>query len=569
MDDMLKLPIGEEFFRNIRTKGFYYVDKTEFIADLMKTRGSVNLFTRPRRFGKSLNLDMLKAFFEIDADASLFEGLKIMNETSLCKQHMGKYPVISISLKDIEGPDFQTAYDSLGMLISEEAEHYSFVLDSDKLTSSEKTKFLQLMNGNFEKAAFLHGSLKLLTRILCKYYSQPVIVLIDEYDVPLDKAYQNNYYSQMVLLIRSLFSQVLKTNKYLEFAVITGCLRIARESIFTGLNNFKIRTISDVECAEYFGFTDSEVSAMMKYYGIESRFADMKEWYDGYRFGLTNLYCPWDVINQCDKLRAWAAAPMEAHWENSSSNSIVQEIIATATETTKSQIESLISGEAVETYLLSELTYADFADHDEDVRQSYLWSVLYATGYLTDVGKPDHEIHRLVIPNKEIMGIYKKRIQSWFRKKALSNTASWEKFCQALGTGNAEILQTILNQFMEDSISIRDTYVKKEMKENFYHGLLLGLLKAEGSWIVKSNAESGIGYTDIKLTIPSLKTGCIIEVKYAENGLFEPACQKAMEQIEQMNYSASFAQEDIHAIHKYGIACYKKNCQILYRYQQI
>lgn len=416
MPDMLKLPIGEEFFGNIRTKGFYYVDKTRFIAELLETRGSVNLFTRPRRFGKSLNLDMLKSFFEIGADTSLFDGLDIAKETEICRQYMGRYPVISISLKDVEGLDFQTAYDSLGMIVSEEAERYSFLLESDRLSLSEKERFLQLLDGNFEKSAFLQGSLKLLTRILCKHYGQPVIVLIDEYDVPLDKAYQNHYYAPMIQLIHSLFSQALKTNKNLEFAVITGCLRIARESIFTGLNNFKIRTISDVECAEYFGFTDDEVKKMLEYYGIGQRYKDIKEWYDGYHFGFVDVYCPWDVINQCDKLRAWKDAPMEAHWENSSSNRIVQDIIASATETTKSQIEALISGDSVEKMLIPELTYTDFEDKDEDLRQTYLWSVLFATGYLTDAGRPENGVHKLIIPNREVLGIYEKRVRSWFKQ---------------------------------------------------------------------------------------------------------------------------------------------------------
>lgn len=564
MAEMLKLPIGEEFFGNIRKKGFYYVDKTGFIADFLKNRGSVNLFTRPRRFGKSLNLDMLKSFFEIGTDISLFKGLKIAEEAELCEQYMGKYPVISFSLKDVEGEDFQTAYDSLGLLISEVAEHYDFLLESNRLNSSEKQKFQQLMNGNFEKSAFLHSSLKLLTRILCKHYGCPVIVLLDEYDVPLDKAYQNHYYPQMVQLIRSLLSQALKTNKNLEFAVITGCLRITRESIFTGLNNFKIRSISDKECAEYFGFTDVEVRNMLKYYGVEERFDDVKEWYDGYHFGTTDVYCPWDVINQCDKLRIKKDAGMEPHWENSSSNSIIQDIIENSTETTKSEIEILISGGYVEKTIVPELTYTDLDSKDNDVRQTYLWSVLYATGYLTSVGESDNGMYRLIIPNKEIIGIYKKKISSWFREKTIRNTENWKNFCTAIKIGNAELIQKIFNEFLADSISIRDTFVRKELKENFYHGMLLGLLKAEGSWIVQSNAESGIGYTDIILTIPLEKIGCIIEVKYAENGSFDSACSKAMKQIEDNGYTEAFVQNGMLTVHKYGIACYRKSCRILY-----
>lgn len=562
MNEMKKLPIGEEFFSNIRTKDFYYVDKTDFIADFLRTRGSVNLFTRPRRFGKSLNMDMFKSFFEIGADASLFDGLKISNEPQLCERHMGKYPVISISLKDVEGDDFDIACDSLGILVSEEASRFDFLMESRRLTQSDHTKLKQLIDGDFEKRAFLHNSLKLLTRLLCKYYGKPAIILIDEYDVPLDKAYQYGYYPQMARLIRSLFSQALKTNKNLEFAVITGCLRIARESIFTGLNNFKVRSISDEDCAQYFGFTDEEVKKMLEYYGIEERFPDLKEWYDGYHFGHTDVYCPWDVINQCDKLRISKTAKMESHWENSSSNSVIQDMIEDSTESTKAEIETLISGGSVVKTLVPELTYADLDSKNSDVRQTYLWSMLFATGYLTDLGEADGGSHRLVIPNKEILGIYEKKIRSWFRTKVTSDTRHWKQFCTAVKNGDAPKIEALFNRFMADSISIRDTYVKKELKENFYHGMLLGLLKSEGNWVVKSNAESGVGYTDIKITIPSEKIGCIIETKYAEDGSFDSACREAMRQIELNGYATALRQEGMQVIHKYGIACYRKTCKV-------
>lgn len=352
-----KLPIGIEFFKDFKRDDFYYVDKTGFIRDLINLRGSVNLFTRPRRFGKSLNMNMLKTFFEIGADPVLFDGLEISKETTICEQYLGKYPVISISLKDVEGLEFQTAYDMLGSAISEEARRFDYLLESHRLTQSDKKRLNRLIDEEFEKQAFLHNSLRILTELLFKHYGIPVIVLIDEYDVPLDKAHQDGYYPEMVRLIRSLFSQVFKTNPNIYFAVITGCLRIAKESIFTGLNNFKVRTISDIDFAEYFGFTDNEVRDMLSYYGLEDSFNEIKEWYNGYHFGDKDVYCPWDVVNQCDKLRAWKEAPMEAHWENSSSNAIVQEILENATETTKSQIEALISGEAVEKVLIPELTY--------------------------------------------------------------------------------------------------------------------------------------------------------------------------------------------------------------------
>ncbi len=417
MEEKKKLPIGEEFFRNIRTRGFYYVDKTGFINELLRTRGSVNLFARPRRFGKSLNIDMLKAFFEIGADATLFEGLKIAEEKELCEQHMGKYPVISISLKDVGGEDFQTAYENLCTIISEEAARQEVLMESDRLTQYDKVKFERLIENQLEKPSNLHNSLKLLTRLLRKHYGTSVIVLIDEYDVPLDKAYSNGYYPHMVNLIRSIFSQALKTNENLEFAVITGCLQIAKESIFTGLNNFKVRTVSDVRFAEYFGFTEQEVKELLSYYDLGEKFGDFKEWYDGYRFGNTHIYCPWDVLNQCDKFCESRNARMESHWENSSSNSIVKDILEHSTESTRAEIEALISGECVEKPIISGLTYSDFDSKEPQKRQTYLWSVLFATGYLTDAGEPVGKVHKLAIPNREILEIYEDRIRTWFETK--------------------------------------------------------------------------------------------------------------------------------------------------------
>ena len=560
----MKLPIGIEFFKDIRTRGYYYVDKTGFIKDLLDSCGSVNLFTRPRRFGKSLNMDMLKTFFEIGTEPSLFDGLCISKESAICKQYMGKYPVISISLKDVEGMDFQTAYGMLGVIVSEEAGRLEFLLESAKLTPVDKKKLNRLIEGDFEKAFYLYSSLKLLTQLLYKHYGIPAIVLIDEYDVPLDKAYQNGYYTEMVGLIRSLFSQVLKTNMNLYFAVITGCLRIARESIFTGLNNFKVRTISDIRYAEYFGFTEKEVKELLCYYDLEEKFDIFKEWYDGYHFGHTEVYCPWDVINQCDKFLESKDAAMETHWGNSSSNAIIQDILIDATETTKAEIEDLISGGYVEKSLIPELTYTDLDSQDPETRQTYLWSVLFATGYLTKVGETKSGQHRFVIPNKEVLGIYEKKISSWFRVKITGNNADWRKFCTAISAGDAKTVQDIFNEFLAESISIRDTFVKKEMKEYFYHGMLLGLLKAERSWIAKSNAESGSGYTDIKIVIPASRTGCVIEVKYAENGTFEAAGKSAMEQIENNGYATALKHEGMKQIHKYGIACYQKSCRVTY-----
>lgn len=557
-----KLPIGEEFFRNVITKGFYYVDKTRFIADLLEYRGSVNLFTRPRRFGKSLNMDMLRSFFAVGADPSLFEGLEIAKYTELCREHMGKYPVIAVSLKDVSGETYQDAQKMMSRVLKKEARRHQYLLESDRLTKIDKDSLKELYADYLDEDV-QKESILLLTEMLGKHYGTGVIILIDEYDVPLDKAYQNHYYPQMSQLLRSLFSHAFKTNENLEFAVITGCLRIARESIFTGLNNFKVRTISDKEFAGYFGFTGSEVMSMLEYYGVEERFSDIKEWYDGYRFGLLEVYCPWDVLNQCDKLRVRKDARMESHWENSSSNSIIQDIIEDATETTKAEIEALISGESVEKMLISELTYADLDNKDRNIRQTYLWSMLFAAGYLTDAGETHGGYHRLVIPNKEVLGIYEKKISSWFHAKVTSDTAKWKEFCEAVKDGDAGKIQIIFNEFMEVSISIRDTFAKKAFKENFYHGMLLGLLKAEGSWIAKSNAESGIGYTDILIMVPPEKIGCVIEVKYAEKGRFDSACLEAMKQIEDNGYADALRQEGMRTIYKYGIACYQKTCKVI------
>ncbi len=562
-DGKKALPVGIEFFQDFKLNNFYYVDKTALIAEFLRTRGAVNLFTRPRRFGKSLNMDMLKSFFEIGADASLFEGLDISKETELCGQHMGRYPVISLSLKDVEGGDYADALEMMAEIIKTEARRHQHLLESDRLTDIDKESLKRLYALYLEESV-QKGSLNLLSEMLRKHYGRRVVILIDEYDVPLDKAYQGGYYPEMVKLIRSFLSRALKTNKSLEFAVLTGCLRIARESIFTGLNNFNVFSISDSDCAEYFGFTDGEVKEMLRYYGVEDRFPDMKDWYDGYHFGDVDVYCPWDVIVQCRKLRKSKDAPMEPHWENSSSNAIIRDILEDATEITKGEIEALISGEAVEKEIIPEMTYTDLDSEDAGIHQTYLWSVLYSTGYLTDAKRPEGRIHKLVIPNKEIRKIYEDRIRSWFRMKVTGDTSLWERFCKAVKTGDAETIQELFGTFLSESISIRDTAVRKEKKENFFHGLFLGLLRAEGSWIVKSNAESGTGYSDILLLIPREKTGCVIEVKYAEKGAFDAALHESMEQIETREYTDYLRQEGMETIHKYGLACYRKTCRVSY-----
>ena len=557
------LPIGIEFFRDFRENDFYYVDKTAFIAEFLRTKGGVNLFTRPRRFGKSLNMNMLKTFFEVGADASLFEGLDISRETEACERYMGKYPVIWLSLKDVEGGTYEAALKMMSGIIKQEARRHQYLFDSSRLTEIDKEALKELYTPYLDEDV-QKRSLNLLSELLGKHYGCRVVILIDEYDVPLDKAYQDGYYAQMVKMIRSLLSQAFKTNENLEFAVLTGCLRIAKESIFTGLNNFKVRSISDEQCAEYFGFTDGEVKEMLRYYGVEERFPDMKEWYDGYHFGNVDVYCPWDVINQCDLLSVSKNAPMRPHWENSSSNAIVKDILEDATEATKEEIEALISGEAVEKEIIPELTYTDLGNKNVNIRQTYLWSVLYSTGYLTDVEKPRGGCHRLVIPNKEIHRIYENKIRTWFENQVTGDTKRWERFCRAVKSGEAQTVQELFNAFLSESISIRDTAVRKDRKENFYHGMFLGLLRAEGSWVVKSNAESGNGYSDILLIVPPEKIGCVIEVKYAEDGAFDSAAHEAMEQIKTHEYTGLLRQKGMETIHKYGLACYRKRCRVAY-----
>lgn len=563
MADEKKLPIGVEYFKDFKYDNFYYVDKTKFISSLLNTRGIVNLFTRPRRFGKSLNMDMLKTFFEIGTDLSLFKDLEIAKDTKICEQYSGKYPVISISLKDVSGASYADALKKMSRVIKKEARRHQYLLNSNKLTDVDQDSLRELYTPYLDEDV-QQESLSLLSEMLSKHHGTNTIILIDEYDVPLDKSHQKGYYAEMAEHIRTMFSSALKTNEHLYFAVITGCLRIAKESIFTGLNNFKVRTISDMDCAEYFGFTDSEVKKMLQYYNVEDRFPDLKEWYNGYRFGSVDVYCPWDVINQCDKLRVKRDAPMEPYWENSSSNAIIQEIIEDSTETTRSEIEALISGESIEKTLIPELTYADIDNTDTEIRQNNLWSMLFATGYLTDADEPNGKKHKLKIPNREILGIYEDKIRSWFKVKAIGSTSQWKRFCSAIKNGDAAETQSIFNEFLAGSISIRDTYAKKEMKENFYHGLLLGLLQAERSWIAKSNIESGIGYTDIEIKVPAEKIGCIIEVKYAENGAFHTACHEAMKQIEDKSYITALRQDGMETIHKFGIACYRKSCKVVY-----
>lgn len=563
-----KLPTGIESFSKIIKDNYYYVDKTNLIKDLLNSKSEVTLFTRPRRFGKSLNMDMLKAFFIKGTDISLFDGLAISNEKALCEKYQGEFPVISISLKDVGGVTFEDFISRLRFVIFQEIMHFDWLMDSGKLAEYDKMQLNQLLLGKFEGTVDLQGSLKFLSGLLYKHYGKKVIVLIDEYDVPLDKAYQSGCYDEMVKFIRLFFGSLLKTNEYLEFAVLTGCLKISKESIFTGLNNFEVMAISDTRFSEYFGFTGMEVKNMLEYYGLEDKYTLFKEWYDGYRFGNTEIYCPWDVINQCKLLYSNINAPMRPYWINSSGNDIVRDILSGASANTREQIECLVSEESIKCTINTDLTYADLKNANKVQKETYLWSILYATGYLTDAARPEGRIHTLVIPNKEILEIYREQVLSWFNTKA-GHGSQWEQFCIAVENGDAAGTEAALNSIMPKCISIRDTYSRKDTKENFYHGSLIGLMSCNDEWVVKSEHESGEGYPDILVKAVEKGTGCIFEIKYAEDGRFGEACNKAMQQIKDKKYADILKQDGVETIYLYGIAFYRKSCQVICRQEII
>ena len=558
-----KLPIGVDNFEKLIQEDFYYVDKTGMIAELLENWSEVNLFTRPRRFGKSLNMSMLKTFFEIGCDKNLFQELKISEEKELCKEYMGQFPVISISLKGVEGLDFESAKEGLAYIIGKEAMRFYFLKDSPHLTEEEKDIYQGYIAT--EKGGFTIGSdaEKLVTAVnglssmLEKHYGKKVILLIDEYDVPLDKAFQYGYYEEMVSFIRNFLGNALKTNPSLYFAVLTGCLRISKESIFTGLNNLKVMSITNVQFEEYFGFTDSEVKEMLNYYGLIDHFDSMKAWYDGYRFGNQDVYCPWDVLSHCDNLRANPNARPEDYWSNTSGNAIVRRFIDLANGKTKDEIERLIAGEMILKEINQELTYGELDNSIEN-----LWSVLFTTGYLTQRGMADGDKYYLVIPNYEIRKLFIRQIREWFRYQAGSDRKTLDKFCNAFPDGDGELIEELFNDYLWNTISIRDTTARNEKKENFYHGILLGILGFQDDWIVKSNAESGIGYSDILIETRRNRIGIVVEMKYAENGNLEAACQKALQQIEDKKYESKLKEDGMRSIIKYGIACYKKECKV-------
>ncbi len=562
MENTLKLPVGIDSFDKIRKNGFYYIDKSGLIEQLVQLGGEVTLFTRPRRFGKTLNMSMLRSFFETGTDASLFDGLYISGNKEICDEYMGKYPVIFLSLKDVDGLKYENAKYRIMELIGREAERYFFLGDSDRLSENEKEQYkavIALQNGKYSMDEnVLTSSLRLLSHLLFQHYGEKTVILIDEYDVPLDKAFQNGYYQEMVSLIRGLFGMALKTNDSLQFAVLTGCLRISKESIFTGLNNFKVLSILDSRFDEQFGFTDQEVQKILDDYELSSHFKETKEWYDGYRFGKADIYCPWDVINYVEQLRYDPAAVPQDFWSNSSGNAMVRRFIDMADVSTKNEIERLIAGESIEKDVTPELTYDEL---DKSIEN--LWSVLFTTGYLTHKGRTESGKYRLVIPNREVRNLFVKKIREWFSDVSRKDGQTLEQLCDAFVNKNVEKIEQIFGDYLWNTISIRDTAVAKEKKENFYHGILLGLLGYESTWLIKSNAESGIGYSDILVEVPTNRTGIVIELKYAEGGDMDAACEGAMRQIEEKGYIAKLKQDGMRNFIRYGIACFKKDCRVV------
>ena len=553
--EILKLPVGIENFEDIRRSGFYYIDKTMLIEQTLNNWSKVTLFTRPRRFGKTLGMSMLRSFFEIGTDKSLFDGLYISQNKSLCDEHMGKYPVIFLTLKGVEGLTFAKAKSMLSEIIKDEADRHYILNSSETLTSVDREAFMKILTGNEEN---IENSLKTLSRLLYKHYGQKVVILIDEYDVPLDKAYQNGYYHEMVSLIRGLFGQALKTNDYLQFAILTGCLRISKESIFTGLNNFEVVSIMDSMYDECFGFTDKEVQEILKYFNLSEHYTDVREWYDGYHFGNTDIYCPWDVIRYCKSLCADPTAKPQDFWSNSSGNALVRSFIDKADVQTKDEIERLIAGEYIEKEISQELTYDEI-----DKSIANLWSVLFTTGYLTKQGVTDDGRVRLSIPNREIKNLFIKKIREWFSDTTANDGKTLEQFCNAFVDKDTEKIEELFGDYLWNTISIRDTAVAKDKKENFYHGILLGLLGYKASWLIKSNTESGTGYSDILVEVPNNRTGIVIELKYSENGDMDAACDEALNQIEEKSYVDKLKQDGMRNFIKYGIACFKKDCKVV------
>ena len=562
MAGLKKLPIGIENFEEMRREDFYYVDKSHVIEQLLTQWGKVNLFTRPRRFGKSLNMSMLQSFFEIGKDKTLFDGLRISDNQELCEKYQGKFPVVSVSLKGINGATYEEARRFLIKTINEEARRLSVLSDSTELDETDHELLTQLKKKEMTNDSLVY-SIRELTELLEKHYGSKVIVLIDEYDVPLAKANENGYYDEMVLLIRNLFENALKTNSSLKFAVLTGCLRIAKESIFTGLNNFKVYSITDKSFDETFGFTDAEVRELLRYYGQEKYYETVKEWYDGYRFGNVDVYCPWDVINFCSDHLADPGLEPKNYWANTSGNSVISHFIDSVgkpQKLTRMELEQLVNGGIVQKEINFELTYKELYSSIDN-----LWSTLFMTGYLTQRGEPSGNRYNLVIPNREIRNIITNHILKMFKENVKDDGKTVSDLCDALLNKNPEKVELIFTEYMKKTISIRDTFARKPTKENFYHGLLLGILGFKENWSVMSNRESGDGFGDILIRIEDEDVGIVIEVKYADDGNLQEECEKALQQIIDIRYTEALEQEGIHTIIKYGIACYRKKCKVLMR----
>ena len=558
-----RLPIGMENFERIRTEGFYYVDKTGFIRELLQNMAYVNLFTRPRRFGKTLNMSMLKYFFETGSDAALFEGLEISKEEKLCAEYMGKFPVISITLKGATGENFEEAKSMLRSIIGNEARRFQFLRESDRFVDIDHEQYEALIDidktGAFTMSdELLRDSLHILSQLLEKHYGQRVVMLIDEYDVPLDKAYRSGYYDSMVEMIQVLFGNAFKTNDSLKFAVLTGCLRISKESIFTGLNNFSVYTVKDVQYNEYFGFSDAEVRKLLGYYGFMGKYDAIKNWYDGYRFGELEVYCPWDVVSYCHALRMNPSIEPQNYWVNTSSNDIIRSFLSKASVSTKKEIERLMNGESIKKKIRQELTYRDLDSQAEN-----LWSILFTTGYLTQIESDEKGMTALVIPNKEVQWIFEEQIQDWFDAEVRKEVHLLESFCRAFEENDTTAIEEGFTAYLKKTISIRDSNVRKDMKENFYHGILLGIFGCMGEWDVRSNAESGDGYSDISIEIEDKEIGIVIELKYAEKAAFDTACQEALKQIQDRSYEERLVDDGMKTIYRYGIACYKRRCKVV------
>ena len=552
-----KLPVGIDSFEKLRREDFYYVDKSGLIIDLLNNWGEVNLFTRPRRFGKTLNMSMLKSFFEIGADKALFDGLEISKETALCEAYMGKFPVVFVSLKGVDGLTFEDAYTMLKTIVRTEASRHYYLKTSEKVSTENKQIFEEILSGKYEEMA---DSLRLLSQMLYQHYDQKAVLLIDEYDVPLDKAFQHGYYKEMVALIRGLFGQALKTNDFLQFAVLTGCLRVSKESIFTGLNNFKVLSITDNRFDEHFGFTDAEVKMLLDDYNLTAHYGETKEWYDGYHFGSVDVYCPWDVINHVDRLCGEPNAEPQAYWINTSGNDLVKRFVDKADKTTQGEIERLIAGEAIEKAVRMELTYNEIDNSIDN-----LWSVLFTTGYLTQTGKAERSVYKLIIPNREVREVFILQIQEWFKETVVQDEKPMQAFCKAFLDGNAEEIQKRLTAILGKMISILDTKARDDQKENFYHGLLLGLLRSDPTWSILSNAESGDGFSDILIEPEDPDAGIVIEVKYSPTlAGMESACVTALEQIKSKRYDERLRNEGRENVTAFGIAFCKKRCRVVF-----